>query len=282
MRHRTARRRLPFLVTAAALIALVVPMTSARGATPNITLNQVRSGLQSLTQVTNAGDGTGRLFLVERRGVVRALDGGTLTTFMDIRSIVDHETGGERGLLGLAFHPNFETNHRLYVYYTRVGGDIFVARYLANASNTAVLHSTRQTLLWIEHSAQSNHNGGAMAFGPDGYLYLGDRRRRRLRRPVRNGQSKTKNLLGKILRIDVDGTGAGPVRPLRDPARQPVRRHDPALDEIWAYGLRNPWRISFDRVRPARCSSPTSARAATRRSTASRRVDAAAGTTAGA
>ncbi len=247
MRHRTARRRLPFLVTAAALIALVVPMTSARGATPNITLNQVRSGLQSLTQVTNAGDGTGRLFLVERRGVVRALDGGTLTTFMDIQSIVDHETGGERGLLGLAFHPNFETNHRLYVYYTRVGGDIFVARYLANASNTAVLHSTRQTLLWIEHSAQSNHNGGAMAFGPDGFLYLGTGDGGGSGDPFRNGQSKTKNLLGKILRINVNGTGSGPYDRYSIPSTNPFRGAISGLDEVWAYGLRNPWRISFDR-----------------------------------
>jgi glucose/arabinose dehydrogenase len=247
MRHRTARRRLPFLVTAAALIALVVPMASARGATPDITLSQVLSGLESLTQVTNAGDGTGRLFLVERRGVVKALDGGTLTTFMDIRSIVDHETGGERGLLGLAFHPNFETNRRLYVYYTRVGGDIIVARYLANASGTAAQLSTRQTLLWIEHSAQTNHNGGAMAFGPDGFLYMGTGDGGGSGDPYRNGQSKTKNLLGKILRINVNGTGSGPYDRYSIPSTNPFRGAISGLDEVWAYGLRNPWRISFDR-----------------------------------
>src|SRR5262245_33431331 len=123
MTTRTARRRAPLLVIAGLLLAMIVPVTSARGATFSIALPLVASGFQQLTQVTNAGDGSGRLFLVERRGVIYAYKNGARTVFLDIRAQVD-DSAGERGLLGLAFHPNFATNHRFFVYYTRNGGDI--------------------------------------------------------------------------------------------------------------------------------------------------------------
>jgi glucose/arabinose dehydrogenase len=251
MTDRPVPRRSTLIVSLVALlIALVVPLTSARGATPNVTLTQVTSGLQSLTQVTNAGDGTGRLFLVERRGTIRVVQNGAVRPgfFMDIRGIVDHETGGERGLLGLAFHPNFETNRRLFVYYTRNGGDIIVARYTTNVARTAVVHSTGRNVLVIEHSARTNHNGGAMAFGPDGYLYLGTGDGGGSGDPDRNGQSKTKNLLAKILRININGTGAGTYGRYSIPPTNPFRGSIAGRDEVWAYGLRNPWRISFDRL----------------------------------
>jgi glucose/arabinose dehydrogenase len=254
MTHRPRRRTFTFVIgLVVLLLALLGPVASVRAATLDLTLTQVRSGLPSLTQVTNAGDGTNRLFLVERRGVVRALStSGSLTTFMDIQGIVQ-DSGGEQGLLGIAFHPNFGAAgangyRRLFVYYTRNGGDIVVSRFQANSAGTAVPSgSTGSALMVIEHSARSNHNGGGMAFGPDGFLYIatgdggggGD--------PDRNGQSRTKNLLAKILRININGTGSGPYDRYSIPSTNPFRGSISGLDEVWAYGLRNPWRISFDR-----------------------------------
>ena len=248
MRHPTARRRLPILMAAAMLLALTVPISTARGASFSLSLPLIRSGFAQLTQVTNAGDGTNRLFVVERRGTVRVVNpDGSLVPgfFMDIRSIVQ-DTGGEQGLLGIAFHPNFETNRRVFAYYTRNGGDIVVTRFVANAARTSV-SGTGSAILWIEHSAQTNHNGGAMAFGPDGFLYLGTGDGGGSGDPYRNGQSKTKNLLAKVLRINVNGTGAGPYGRYSIPSTNPFRGAIAGRDEVWAWGLRNPWRISFDR-----------------------------------
>ena len=137
------------------------------------------------------------------------IQGGVLQPgyFMDITGKV--EDGGERGLLGLAFDPHFKTNHRLFVYYTRNGGDIVVSRFTTNAARTDVIESTARPLLLIEHSAQSNHNGGAMAFGPNGLLYIGVGDGGGGGDPRNNAQNKGR-LLGKILRINVNGTGHGP------------------------------------------------------------------------
>ena len=247
--HRPRHARLAALAGLSVLLLMtILPATVARGAT-TVGLPQRASGLQSLTQVTNAGDGSNRLFLVEKRGVVRVYQNGAVRpgVFLDMRSIVN-ASAGERGLLGLAFHPEFETNRWLYVYYTRGDGDIFVARMRADATGTRGLLSTRQTLLWIEHSAHANHNGGGLAFGPDGYLYISTGDGGGSGDPGRNAQSKTRNLLGKILRIDVDGTGSGPYDRYSIPPTNPFRGATSGLDEVWAYGLRNPWRISFDRA----------------------------------
>lgn len=248
--HRSRPRRLALLASLAALIVLsAIPMGVARGATMTISLPTVVTGLQSLTQVTNAGDGTNRLFLVERRGTIRVVSSsGALQSgyFLDIRSLVN-DAGGEQGLLGLAFHPQFETNRRLYVYFTRSDGDIVVARLRANSTGTRVPASSLQNILRIDHSRYTNHNGGAMAFGPDGYLYIGTGDGGGAGDPLRNAQSKTKNLLGKILRIHVGGSGAGAYGRYSIPSTNPFRGSITGLNEIWAYGLRNPWRISFDR-----------------------------------
>ena len=231
----------------ALLLITILPTSVARGAT-TIGLPLRASGLQALTQVTNAGDGSNRLFLVEKRGVVRVYQNGAVKagTFLDLRRLIG-DSSGERGLLGLVFHPQFEINRRLYVYYTRTGGDIVVARLRANASGSWTSRSTLEPMLVIEHSAHSNHNGGAMAFGPNGYLYIGTGDGGGAGDPGRNAQSKTKNLLGKILRINPGGSGSGPYRRYSIPTTNPFRGATTGLDEIWAYGLRNPWRISFDR-----------------------------------
>ena len=247
--HRPRHARLAALAGLTALLLMtILPASVARGAT-TIGLPLRASGLHALTQVMNAGDGSNRLFLVEKRGVVRVYQNGTVKagSFLDLRALIG-DSSGERGLLGLVFHPQFEINRRLYVYYTRTGGDIVVARLRANASGSWTSRSTLEPMLVIEHSAHSNHNGGGMAFGPDGYLYISTGDGGGAGDPGRNAQSKTKNLLGKILRINVGGSGSGPYRRYSIPATNPFRGATSGLDEIWAYGLRNPWRISFDRV----------------------------------
>jgi glucose/arabinose dehydrogenase len=229
------------------VLALALP-ASALATDITILLGKRAEGLSSLTQVTNAGDGTDRLFLVEKRGTIRVFENGAVKPgyFMDIRSKV--ENGGERGLLGLAFHPDFETNHRLFVFYTRNGGDIVVSRYTTNAAGTDVIESTHSPLMLIEHSARSNHNGGSMAFGPDGYLYIGVGDGGGSGDPGNDAQQPSKNGLGKIHRIDVNGTGRGPFNRYSIPPTNPLAGGKKANDTVWAWGLRNPWRISFDRA----------------------------------
>lgn len=247
-RSRRPHRLLATLLAPIATAALVLgPLAGSAAGAFAITTATVLSGLASPTQVTSAGDGTDRLFVTEARGTIRVIKDGQLQEgfFMDIRSKV--EDGGERGLLGLAFDPDFKTNRRLFVFYTRNGGDIVVSRFRTNAARTDVVESTASPLLRIEHSAASNHNGGGMAFGPNGYLYIavgdgggsGD--------PGNDAQEKSGNFLGKILRINTDGTGAGTFDRYSVPRSNPFYGSIPGRAEVWAYGLRNPWRISFDR-----------------------------------
>ena len=208
---------------------------------------RVTGGLSSPLGVTHAGDGSGRLFVVQRSGRVRVVKGGTLQAGNFLNADPLTTGSGERGLLGLAFHPNFASNGYVYIYYTRASdGDIMVSRLTANASRTFADLSTERRLLRIEHSAYSNHNGGAMAFGPDGYLYLGVGDGGSSNDPDNNGQDKN-TLLGKILRIDVNGSGSGPYNNYAIPSDNPFVGEDGA-DSVWAWGLRNPWRISFDRT----------------------------------
>jgi glucose/arabinose dehydrogenase len=213
-----------------------------------LTVVRVTGGLSSPLGVVNAGDGSNRLFIVERGGKVRVVSGGVLRSapFLDIGSRTT--PGGERGLLGLAFHPDFGVNGHVYLYYTAADGDIVLSRVTANAARTSASLTTEKVLLRVEHSANTNHNGGAMAFGPDGYLYIGTGDGGGSGDPLDNAQDITNEFLGKILRIDVDGTGHGV-----DGVGYGIPSSNPFVgttgdDEIWAYGLRNPWRISFDRT----------------------------------
>ncbi len=237
--HRRSRGAALALV---ATLALILPPATASAA---ITLTPVITGLNGPVFVTGAGDGSGRLFVVEQGGRIRVFKGGALlaTPFLNISSSIS--SGGERGLLGLAFHPNFRTNRKFYVYFTRKDGDIAINEYRASASNPDVaVTSSARRILTINHPA-GNHNGGMLAFGKDGYLYIGTGDGGGAGDTANNAQNKNR-LLGKILRIDINGTlGA---RQYRIPKSNPFVGK-PGRNEVWSYGLRNPWRFSFDRVR---------------------------------
>jgi len=196
-------------------------------------------GFQDLTFLTNAGDGSGRLYVVEQRGVIwRIAADGTVdrTPFLNITDRVG--SGGERGLLGLAFHPGFAGNGRFFVDYTDRDGDSVVSEFEVGADGLGAADS-EGVLLEIDQPF-ANHNGGMLAFGPDGYLYIGTGDGGSGGDPLGNGQSLT-TLLGKILRIDVDGD-----EPYEVPEGNPFPPD--GLPEIWDWGLRNPWRFSFDRA----------------------------------
>lgn len=179
-------------------------------------------------------DGSGRLFIIEKAGRIRILQDGQLLDepFLDITERVG-SNGNEQGLLGLAFHPQYVDNGRFFVNYTDTNGDTVIARYQAASDQNRADPNTEVKLIGVDQPF-ANHNGGVLAFGPDGYLYAGLGDGGSAGDPMENGQN-TDTLLGKILRIDVDSA-----EPYSIPADNPFG------NEIWAYGLRNPWRLSFD------------------------------------
>lgn len=201
----------------------------------------VARGFEAPLLVTHAGDSSGRLFVVEQDGRIWALRRGRVLQppFLDISDMT--EGGGEQGLLGLAFHPDFEGNGRFYVNHTDNAGDTVVAEYHADPASNRAESDSERVLLTIDQPFP-NHNGGALEFGPDGYLYIGTGDGGSGGDPMGNGQSLS-TLLGKLLRIDVDSR----TRDLQYgiPDDNPFA-HREGRDEIWAYGLRNPWRLSFD------------------------------------
>ena len=231
--------RVTSLYLAAAVTAIVSIPTASLA---QIELVPVVSGLSSPVFVGHAGDNLNRLFIVEQAGIIKVLQpgAGDPTTFLDIRTKI--LAGGERGLLGLAFHPQYMSNGRFFVFYTRAGdGALVIAEYSASppSSNTAA-SATEEILLTIPHPGFSNHNGGMLAFGPDGFLYAGVGDGGGANDPNNNAQN-IETLLGKILRIDVNSGTT-----YTSPADNPFVNKD-GLDEIFAYGTRNPWRFSFDR-----------------------------------
>ncbi|HWO01767.1 MAG TPA: PQQ-dependent sugar dehydrogenase, partial [Blastocatellia bacterium] len=210
-----------------------------------VVLEPVLAGLSSPVYVTNAHDGSKRLFIVEQSGRIKVLQPGasTPTVFLDIRSRI--VSGGEQGLLGLAFHPQFSTNRRFFVDYTRQpDGATVIAEYSASPSDSNVA-SNSETVLLVIPQPFANHNGGMVEFGPDQFLYIGMGDGGSANDPGNRAQN-TNELLGKILRIDVDHAD-GSV-PYSSPSDNPFFGATPGRDEIYAYGMRNPWRFSFDRA----------------------------------
>jgi glucose/arabinose dehydrogenase len=209
---------------------------------PIVALRSIAVGLDKPVFLTHAGDGSGRLFLVEKPGRILILKKGVLLPepFLDIRSQVK-STGNEQGLLGLAFDPKYVSNGRFFVNYIDTDGNTVVARYLVTPDNPDRADPASGTALLHIAQPYPNHNGGDLAFGPDGYLYIGMGDGGSAGDPQGNGQ-RLETLLGKILRIDVRGDAYA------IPADNPFAGQADARPEIWAYGLRNPWRFSFDRM----------------------------------
>ncbi len=242
-------RRTPLLTALLALLATAAVATPARATDParvRIGLQRITAGLTSPVAVVQPNDGSGRLFVVEQPGRLRVVTrAGQLlaTPYLDIRDHV--ASGGERGMLGLAFHPNFRTNGYLFVSYTDAEGDLRVSRFGANPVRNAVNPLTEQVFMDIRHRDNANHNGGNIAFGSDGYLYVGTGDGGGAGDVNGNAQNIS-SPLGKILRVDIN-RAATATRRYSIPGTNPFI-HDPrGLDEVFHYGLRNPWRWSFDR-----------------------------------
>jgi glucose/arabinose dehydrogenase len=203
------------------------------------------SGFDSPLDVTHAGDGSGRLFVAEQAGRIRVVKAGVLVEppFIDITGRI--ASGGERGLLGLAFHPDYPTDPRFFVNYTDRDGNTVVSSFHVSGGDPDVADPDSETVLMHITQPYPNHNGGAVEFGPDGMLYIamgdggsgGD--------PQGNGQ-RLDTHLGKILRIDVD-VASGSATTYGIPSDNPFLTTADAKPEIWLYGLRNPWRMRFDR-----------------------------------
>lgn len=205
----------------------------------SINLEEFATGFTAPVEIVNANDN--RMFVVQQNGIIKIVQpDGTVnsTNFLNISSKITY--GGERGLLGLAFHPQYSTNGYFFVYYNDTSGNITVARY-TRSSNPDVADTTTEKIILNQPKPFDNHNGGSIHFAPDGYLWIvtgdggsgGD--------PNNNSQNRN-SLLGKLLRLDINSTG-----PYNIPADNPFVGTDGA-DEVWAYGLRNAWKFNFDTV----------------------------------
>ena len=283
-----------------AAVLVVFPVLTMANVLDEIVFTPVASDVSGVVAVRHAGDGSGRLFLVRQSGSIRIVDAaGTLlpAPFLDIGSGAaapprGFTTDGERGLLGLAFHPQYSVNRRFFVYYTDANGDTVVAEYRGSQANPNLADPSTARVILRVYQPHSNHNGGDIHFGSDGYLYIGLGDGGGGNDPCNSGQSLTTAsmvgcgpgstflngapagnanspaLLGKMLRIDVDSTnlptgadlcgmdpaavGTPSLRTYGIPAGNPFAGNaggnTAACDETYHYGLRNPWRFSFDRL----------------------------------
>lgn len=207
----------------------------------SVQVEEITRGFEEPIGGAHAGDD--RLFVIEKGGVIKILQNGEIlaTPFADLRSVLSSEAY-EQGLLGLAFHPRYAENGYFYVYYTNFNGDTVVARYNVSAADPNQADPNSSKVLLTVPQPYGNHNGGQIEFGPDGYLYIALGDGGSAGDPENNGQN-LESLLGKILRLDVDNGD-----PYAIPADNPFVGQANARPEIWAWGLRNPWRFSFDRL----------------------------------
>lgn len=225
-------------------IFLLLPVF-LRAQTPAFRLLNWASNFDRPVDIAHCGDN--RLFIVEKTGSVWALDSAGkrgATPFLDIRSKVN-AVANERGLLGLAFHPRYAENGWFFVNYSRSDGDTRIARYTVSSADSNRADVTSELIILEVDQPFSNHNGGCIKFGPDGYLYIGMGDGGSGGDPFNNSQT-TRQRLGKFLRIDVDSSTT--VRPYKIPSDNPFVNNSAYQPEIWSTGWRNPWRFSFDRL----------------------------------
>ncbi len=218
------------------------------GQPPTISYQQIISGLSAPVDIVNAHDGTNRLFIVQQGGIIKVWNGTTLSNFIDLSSIIS--TGGERGLLSMAFHPGFNgtSNRYFFVYYTNTSGNVEVSRYQTTAGNSNTGDpSTGVVIITIPHPTNANHNGGKLNFGTDGDLYFGTGDGGSADDPPNNAQTGTV-LLGKMIRINIDSPGTAAHPNYAIPPDNPYVGSGTVADEVWDLGLRNPFRWSFDRA----------------------------------
>ena len=220
------------------LYTLVISVSTLFLQAQTVVLQEFSTGFSSPVEIVHANDA--RLFVVQQTGQIKIVQpSGTVNTanFLDISSKITY--GGERGLLGLAFHPQYATNGFFFVYYNDLSGNITVARYSVSSGNPDTANPASEKIILNIPKPFSNHNGGSMHFGVDGFLYISTGDGGSGGDPNNNGQNKNV-LLGKLLRIDVNASG-----PYNIPPGNPFGGTDGA-DEVWAYGLRNAWKFSFD------------------------------------
>lgn len=229
----------------AIVISLIVALLASclgpsAAATPELVLERVAEGFVQPLGIVHAGDGSQRLFIVEQRGTVQRLaQDGSLALWLDLRDRT--VARGERGLLGLAFHPDFAQNGRLFTHYSDRSGNTVLSEWRVSTAGGAPDPGSEQVLYTLAQP-YGNHNGGDLAFGPDGMLYLAMGDGGSSGDPLNAGQDLS-TPLGALLRFDVDRFGPGAIT---IPSDNPFVGTAGAAPEIWAYGLRNPWRIHFD------------------------------------
>jgi glucose/arabinose dehydrogenase len=236
------------MIACVMLGVLAIPLSVMAQTTPTIdpasvTLTPMMTDLTRPLYVTNAGDGTNRLFVMQQGGVIFVMDGADTSVFLDLTEKVTWDANGdgytERGLLGIAFAPDYAESGRFYVNYTDRAGNTVIARYTVSADPNVADADSEEILIQVEQPFP-NHNGGELAFGADGFLYIGLGDGGAANDPLGAGQNLG-TLLGKILRIDVSAESGYSI-----PESNPFVSIADARGEIWAYGLRNPWRFSFD------------------------------------
>lgn len=240
---RMTRRRTVLACLVIALLQAAAPAEAQEKPTtpwPKIALVRAAGPFANPVHIAGARDGSGRLFVVEQRGRILVLKNGAALSapFLDIKDRV--RAGGERGLLSVAFPPDFSGRRRFYVDYTDRNGDTVIARFGVGSSPDAADPNSETILLKIEQP-YANHNGGQILFGRDGFLYIGMGDGGSAGDPKNNAQNPA-SLLGKMLRLDVEGTAA----PYGIPSDNPFVNKPRYRPEVWATGLRNPWRFSFD------------------------------------
>ncbi len=238
--------RVPTTLASLGFGAILACGSDGSGPTPpngvvSVGLAQVASGLNFPLYVTAPPGDASRIFIVEKGGTIRIVKDGALlpVPFLDITSLVS--TGSEQGLLGLTFDPQYGTNRRFVVHYTDVGGNTRLSTFLRSEADPDLADPATEQLVLSAEQPYPNHNGGQILFGPDGYLYLGLGDGGSGGDPQSRGQDLTE-LLGSILRLDLSAA------PYVIPADNPFVGIAAARAEVWSYGLRNPWRFSFDRA----------------------------------